>query len=239
MSVSVSGSGISRRTVGSRNSCDRVDLDIAPGEHAREQLRHAVTLRHRERARVAALIEPVAPDAAAHRVPHVEEEPAHRPIMRLMYGRASVGAREWRTSAACRSISLLRTAAIAARVLAACRIRASALATCLSRISTSACAAPAQIFRIGRVALRQRCEFLLVLQRRRVGDDRRGLARLADAGNRTDGCRGPSGGPRPRARAAAAPRHACRSQLCASRANHRQLAAFAFWIEKTHNNILK
>ena len=47
----VSGSGISRRTVGSRNASTVVDLDAAAGEDARQQLRHAVPLRDRERAR--------------------------------------------------------------------------------------------------------------------------------------------------------------------------------------------
>ena len=51
----------------------RVDLDIAPGEHAREQLRHAVALRHRGGARLAARIEPRTPDAPAHRALHAEE----------------------------------------------------------------------------------------------------------------------------------------------------------------------
>ena len=49
-------------------ACDRVHLDPAPGENAREKLGHVVVaLRDRERAGRAALIEPIAPRAAAHR----------------------------------------------------------------------------------------------------------------------------------------------------------------------------
>ena len=55
----------------------RVDLDIAPGEYAREQFRHAVALRHRGRARVAARIEPRTPDAPARRALHAEERGRH------------------------------------------------------------------------------------------------------------------------------------------------------------------
>ena len=51
----------------------RVDLDIAPGEHACEQLRYAVTLRHRGGTRLAARVEPRAPDAPGDRALHTEE----------------------------------------------------------------------------------------------------------------------------------------------------------------------
>ncbi len=79
MSVSASGSGISARTVGSRKVATSSDLDAAPGEDARQQLRHVVVaLRDRERARRAALVEPVAPGAAAGRALDAEEEAPRR-----------------------------------------------------------------------------------------------------------------------------------------------------------------
>ena len=46
---------------------DLVRLDAAAGEDAREQFRHAVALRDGERARLPALVEPVAPGAAGRR----------------------------------------------------------------------------------------------------------------------------------------------------------------------------
>jgi hypothetical protein len=58
---------------------DAVRLDVAPGEHARQQLGHAVPLRDRKSARGAALVETVTPCTPADRLPHIEEEPAHAP----------------------------------------------------------------------------------------------------------------------------------------------------------------
>ena len=58
---------------------DLVDLDAAPGEDARQQLGHVVVaLRDRERARRAALVEPVAPGAPADRALDAEEEAPRR-----------------------------------------------------------------------------------------------------------------------------------------------------------------
>ena len=47
---------------------DRIGLDIAAGENARQQFRQIVALRDGERARGAALVEPVAPSAPGRRV---------------------------------------------------------------------------------------------------------------------------------------------------------------------------
>ena len=74
MSASASGSGISSRTVGSRNVWHRLRLDAAAGEDARQQFRQVVALRDRERARRRALVEPVAPGAPARRALDAEEE---------------------------------------------------------------------------------------------------------------------------------------------------------------------
>ena len=53
---------------------DLIDLDTAAGEDARQQLRQLMALRDRQRARRAALVEPVAPGAAGRRVLDAEEE---------------------------------------------------------------------------------------------------------------------------------------------------------------------
>ena len=55
-------------------SVDRVGLDIAAGEDARQQFGDLVALRDRQRARRAALVEPVAPGAAGRRILDAEEE---------------------------------------------------------------------------------------------------------------------------------------------------------------------
>ena len=56
-------------------ACDRVHLDPAPGENARQKLGHVVVaLRDRERAGGAALVEPIAPGAAAGRALDAEKE---------------------------------------------------------------------------------------------------------------------------------------------------------------------
>ena len=55
---------------------DRVGLDIAAGNDAREQFGDLVALRDRQRARRAALVEPVAPSAAGRRIFDAEEEAA-------------------------------------------------------------------------------------------------------------------------------------------------------------------
>ena len=53
---------------------DRIDLDIAAGENARQELRQVMPLRNRERARGRALIEPVAPRAPRRRALDAEEK---------------------------------------------------------------------------------------------------------------------------------------------------------------------
>ena len=53
---------------------DRIDLDIAAGENARQQFGQVVALRDRQRPRRAALVEPVAPSAAGRRVFDAEEK---------------------------------------------------------------------------------------------------------------------------------------------------------------------
>ena len=55
---------------------DRVDLDIAAGEDARQQFGQIVALRDRERARRAARVEPVAPGAAGRRAFDAEKPPS-------------------------------------------------------------------------------------------------------------------------------------------------------------------
>ena len=77
MPASTFGSGISARTVGSRKLSTSSSLDAAAGEHARQQLRQVVPLRDRERARRAALVEPVAPGAPGRRVLDAEEDAVH------------------------------------------------------------------------------------------------------------------------------------------------------------------
>ncbi len=53
---------------------DRIGLDIAAGENARQQLGQLVPLRDRQRPRSAAFVEPVAPGAPGRRVLDAEEE---------------------------------------------------------------------------------------------------------------------------------------------------------------------
>ena len=57
---------------------DLVGLNAAPGEDARKQFGNIVGLRNRESARGTALVEPVAPGAAARRTLDVEKEPRSR-----------------------------------------------------------------------------------------------------------------------------------------------------------------
>ena len=83
MSVRTSGSGISRLDGRIEIGLDPVGLDIAPRDDAGQQLRHAMTLRDRERARIAAVVEPVAPGPPGRRALDAEEvavgyEPRHR-----------------------------------------------------------------------------------------------------------------------------------------------------------------
>ena len=53
---------------------DRIDLDVAAGEDAREQLGKVVPLRDCERARRSALVEPAAPSASGRRAFDAEED---------------------------------------------------------------------------------------------------------------------------------------------------------------------
>ena len=53
---------------------DRIDLDVAAGEDAREQLGKVVPLRDCERARRSALVEPAAPSAPGRRAFDAEED---------------------------------------------------------------------------------------------------------------------------------------------------------------------
>ncbi len=64
---------------------DRIDLDIAAGEDARQQFGKIVPLRDRERARRATLVEPVAPRAPGRRVFDAEKKAVvvHREIARF------------------------------------------------------------------------------------------------------------------------------------------------------------
>ena len=68
--------GIGHRALDGRieEGVDRVDLDIAAGEDARQQLRQIMPLRDRERPRGAALVEPAAPGAPSRRAFDAEEE---------------------------------------------------------------------------------------------------------------------------------------------------------------------
>ena len=52
---------------------DRVDLDIAPGQHPRQHFRQLIALRDRQRPRRAAGIEPVAPQFSGRRMRHAEK----------------------------------------------------------------------------------------------------------------------------------------------------------------------
>ena len=53
---------------------DLVGLDAAAGQHARQQFRHAGTLRDGERARLSPLVQTVAPGAPGRRFLHAEED---------------------------------------------------------------------------------------------------------------------------------------------------------------------
>jgi hypothetical protein len=57
---------------------DVVGLDAAAGQNARQQLRHTLPLHDRQRARGAALVEPVAPGTAADRALDAEEQARRR-----------------------------------------------------------------------------------------------------------------------------------------------------------------
>ncbi len=59
---------------GIEEAFDLVDLDVSPGKDARQQFRQIVPLRDRKRARGAALVEPVAPGAAADRAFDAEKQ---------------------------------------------------------------------------------------------------------------------------------------------------------------------
>ena len=52
---------------------DRIDLDVAPGQHPRQHFRQLIALRDRERPRRAARIEPVAPQFSGRRTRDAEE----------------------------------------------------------------------------------------------------------------------------------------------------------------------
>ena len=51
-----------------------IGFDAAPGQHARQQFRHAGALRDGQRARSPARVEPVAPGAPGHRARDAQEE---------------------------------------------------------------------------------------------------------------------------------------------------------------------
>ncbi len=63
---------------GIKERLDRIELDVAAGEDARQQLRNVVALRNRQRPRRAALIETIAPGAAGRRAFHAEEKAVGR-----------------------------------------------------------------------------------------------------------------------------------------------------------------
>ena len=84
MSVSMSGSGISRRTVGSRNASTSSARHLARRSSAPAAPARRAVARSR-RARTAAFVEPVAPRAAGHRLAHVEEKPAHRTSLSMSW----------------------------------------------------------------------------------------------------------------------------------------------------------
>ena len=69
---------------------DRVGLDIAAGEDARQQFGQLVALRDRQRPRRTALVEPVAPGAAGRRILDAEEEAilSHWPIVHCQPAKA-------------------------------------------------------------------------------------------------------------------------------------------------------
>ena len=74
MAVSTFGSGIDALDGRIEKCFDRIGLDVAAGEDARQQLRQLVALRDRQRPRRAALVEPVAPGAAGRRILDAEEQ---------------------------------------------------------------------------------------------------------------------------------------------------------------------
>src|SRR5262249_45801124 len=79
-------------------------LDAAAGQNAREQFRHAVALHHGERARGAALVEPLAPDAPAHRALDAEKGTGtvmevHQPLRYLIPVQPRWNFSSWRCSA--------------------------------------------------------------------------------------------------------------------------------------------
>ncbi len=154
---------------------DAVRLDVAPGEHARQQLGHAMPLRDRERPRCAALVEAVTPGPAAHRMPHVEEEPAHWP--NVVCGRASVCAanRGFQLPAPQRLLARRHRGGVRRLVVFGLGARDMLVEDIDQGLRGAGAYFPD---RPGRVAAA--CEFLLVLERCRVGDDGRGLARLAE-----------------------------------------------------------
>ncbi len=84
-------------------AADRIRLDLAPGDDAGEQLRHPVALHDRERARIAALVEPVTPRAPGHGAFDAEEVAmqqgdGHRALLACT---ASVSADGWFTIRNC------------------------------------------------------------------------------------------------------------------------------------------
>ncbi len=74
--IAVSTCGIGHRLLDRRieKRLDRIGLDIAAGDDARQQFRKIVALRDGERARGAALVEPVAPRASGRRILDAKEE---------------------------------------------------------------------------------------------------------------------------------------------------------------------
>ena len=89
MSVSVDGSGSKSRIVGSRKRRHLVDADAAPGEHARDDVGHAMSLRDGQRRHLLALVQPVLPGKPGHRPPDAEEVALlddHAAIERLSMG---------------------------------------------------------------------------------------------------------------------------------------------------------
>ena len=69
-------------------ACDLVLLHSPAGKDPRQQLGHALALRHGKRAHRAAFVEPVAPGAAAHGMLNTEKQPpgsgARRQVSRAM-----------------------------------------------------------------------------------------------------------------------------------------------------------
>jgi hypothetical protein len=83
--------GIGHRALDRRikERLDRIDLDIAAGKNARQQLRKFVPLRDRQRQRRAALVEPATPCASGRRALDAEEEAVRvRHVQYVVPGRA-------------------------------------------------------------------------------------------------------------------------------------------------------